>query len=180
MDNKNIELIFKTANMALEKMKEMGVSPSPTNYAVWFHYVEFGNDELTLAMDEAINENTLFDNELNDYFYNKYISEHGIRESDIQKQSKALFDQLIQAITSLTGESSTYQEMIGEQLGLLEQTDATKPEDILGNLISITTKLKEESAAINLKLEDALQETESLKVSLAETTHIAQRNVMKC
>lgn len=178
MDNENKEAAFQTAKKTIAKLKELGLFPSSTNYAVWFHYLEQGNDELTTAINDAIADEATFDSELNDYFYNKYISENGIRESDIQKQSKALFGQLLGAIQSLSGESSHYQSMIGEQLELLEETDETQPKDILGQLITITTKLKEESEAINLKLENALQETESLKESLAETTHIAQRDFL--
>ncbi len=178
MDNKNQEAALQTAQKTIAKLKDMGIFPSPTNYAVWFHYLESGNDELTGAINDALHDDASFDNELNDYFYNKYISETGIRESEVQKQSKALFNQLLGAINSLSGESSHYQTMIAEQLGLLEETDQTQPKDILGQLITITTKLQEESEAINLKLADALQETEALKESLAETTHIAQRDFL--
>ena len=178
MDTKNQDAAYQTAHNTLLKMKEMEIFPSPTNFAVWFHYITRDINDLTTAIDEAVRDGATFDNELNDYFYNKYISEDGIRESEIQKQSKALFEQLLSAIQSLSGESSSYQEMIGEQLELLEETDQTQPEDVLQQLISITTKLQEESQAISLKLEDSLKETKFLKESLAETTHIAQRDFL--
>src|SRR3954470_23368077 len=77
LDDIDYDYASFVAERAMRSMVEQRIPPTPTNFAVWFHYFAGSHDDLRNAIDLLIDHNRPFDVRTNRDLFETYVAPKG-------------------------------------------------------------------------------------------------------
>jgi len=169
------------ARAALPLMAKRGIEPTPQNYAVWYTYVTGGNAFLNEEIDQYINDKRPFTEELNDYFYHRYIAEDVDKEMVDQatKEAHLLMEHVIKLIDAIGGGASEYNEDMGGFIKDLEQeVHSSQLRKDLQLVIEKAKLLQKKSTKLSSKLEESSLEVKTLQRDLEKVMLESERDFL--
>jgi len=78
-DDLDYDYAASVAGRAVRSMAEQRIPPTPTNFAVWFHYFAGSHDDLRNAIDLLIDHNRPFDARTNQDLFDREFPGHYLR-----------------------------------------------------------------------------------------------------
>jgi diguanylate cyclase len=169
------------ARAALPLMAKHGVEPTPQNYAVWYTYACNENKHLNEEINSYIQENRPFTDELNDYFYHRYIAEDIDRKAVEQatKEAHVLMEHVIVLIDAIGGGASEYNEGVQGYVQSLEtEVQNSQLRKDLELIIEKTKGLQRRSTKLSSRLEESSSEVKSLQRDLEKVMLESERDFL--
>lgn len=174
----------RAAQIAAQATKYMGlhnIPPSPENYAVWYHYTQGDNKELTKEIDALIANKVGFSPSANSYLYQKYIAVDPGRKAVDESAADAqkLMAEVMRVVNEFKTETTSYNQNVDGYLSKVS-VDAAEGDvkNVLRDLIAATTELRDSGVSLNKKLEESQKEVESLRKNLEKVTIESQRDFL--
>jgi diguanylate cyclase len=167
---------FQTAAVNLKKtvplMIKNQVPTTPTNYALWYTYVEQSQPELNEELDHIINEYGLCLPSHNETLYQAYIATK--TETDlhaVKANLEILINEIFMSMKDTLSDTSAFQKSIDTNFSSLEQIDreGISFEELLGlvrTLVSQSKDIRHSAQFFNNQLHTASQEITNLKQQL--------------
>lgn len=165
-----------TANLrkAVPLMIKNQVATTPTNYALWYTYVDQTQPALNQEMDEIIEEYGLCLPSHNDVLYKRYIASQ--TESDIQELKsnlEVLVNEIFLSMRDTMQDTSAFQQMIDRSFSNLEQInkDGITFDEVmvlLKNFVTESREIRNTTEFFNNQLTSASREIANLKKQLQE------------
>lgn len=173
------EHAYEYAKEALKLMAKNAVKPTPHNYAIWYTYIAQGDEDLVGEINTMIAQNVAFTPEMNDYLFTSYIAEGDdqfVREA--AANAKQMVQNMLTAVQNFSGEASMHQQEIDEQAGKLPTGSDEITQEVVQQIISSATAMKDSSENLNAKLDKSRQEVEELRESLAQATKESEHDFL--
>jgi len=157
------------------------ISPSPENYAVWFHYAAGKNKELVREIDTVLSNSLPFTPETCAYLYNKYIvpARNQKAVDDSAASAHKVLIEVLRVVNDFSGETQTYTKSIDHYMDHISQEFQDEGvKKIFKELVEATSTMKKSGEKITKKLEESTQEINTLKKDLQQVTNEAQRDFL--
>jgi diguanylate cyclase len=165
-----------TANLrkAVPLMIKNQVATTPTNYALWYTYVDQTQPALNQELDEIISEYGLCLPSQNEMLYNRYIASQ--TEADVSELKSSLEQLVSEIFTSMRDtmqDTSAFQKMIDRSFENLEQIDKEgitfeEVMTLLKDFVTESQEIRNTTKYFNSQLTNASQEIANLKKQLEE------------
>lgn len=169
------------AKQAFTLMETHRVSPSPENYALWYHYAFGKNSALIREMENVLQNNLEFDAATTSYLHTKYIAStnHQKQVDEVANDTQKLLQEVMKQVASFAGETSNYNKDINKSLETMTQSlEETNVKNVVKSLIEATTTLKQSGEQMNRKLEESQNEIQALRKNLQQITAESQRDFL--
>lgn len=179
--SENSETILSTGKRAFPLMLKHAVDPTPSNYAVWYHYVASQNEKLVKEIDALIASAAAFTPDTNNYLYEKYAAEQGDKQivEDATLSAKNLLSEILGVINTFKGETTHYGQELDTHIDTMSGKFAQSPlQDMVKEIIAGAAALKSSGVNLNQKLDESRQEIENLKANLAQITTESQKDFL--
>ena len=171
--------ILKKATLNLKKavplMMKHQIPATPSNYALWYLYVDDQNPELNAAIDEIISEYDTVPTTSSQILYQNHIaSQEELDVKSMRLSLEAMATELSQTMTDTGSDTSAFQSSIDKNFAKLNriEEDGIPLEQVLGlvrNLIDDAANIRQSTDFFNSQLGKAQAEIENLKNQLKET-----------
>jgi diguanylate cyclase len=169
------------AKQAFALMEQHQVSPSPENYAIWFHYVQGANPELKRDVDAVFEAGLAFSEKNTSYLYHKYML-GGTQEKkveDMAADTNKILQEVQRMVNEFSGETTNYNKGVDKALTDMSQTvDSGNVKNIVQTLMAATKTLKASGEQMNRKLVESNSEINKLKKNLQQVTAESQRDFL--
>ena len=160
------------AEGALKIIKDLGLHPYPSVYAIFFEYVRGTNKKLRADLQQLLNEKTVFTDKVVETLHARYITSDFdkkiLEESGDRVQQ--IMSEVLQAIESSSGENKVFNNELEGFAKDLEQSKEGHLTELLGKIINRTKELKEKGDSLQQKLEVSRGEVAILKTTLQEAS----------
>lgn len=178
-DNKKTEHNY--AQQALSFMEQHAVTPTPENYAVWYHYVQAQNQELVHEVNHVISNKLKFTNDVCGYLYNKFVVVNRNQKvlDDAALGAQKILLEVLRVVNDFSGETEHYNKDVDQYLDRISHDfDDENVKDIFRELVTATATLKRSGETIQKKLVESKEEINSLRQNLQQVTIEAQRDFL--
>lgn len=178
MDNtSNIENSLSQA--ALKQMAVYGISPTPENYTVWYHFSAGKNTELKSEVERVISQKLPFTSGLCSTLYKRFFLEERnqkiLDETAITAQK--MIKEVLAAVTNFGGETQDYNKDLGRYIDNISKDYGDGDiQNMIKDLVGATVSLKERGEQMNQRLEESKLEIDKLRDNLQQVTSEAQRD----
>ncbi len=162
-------------------MSEHSIAPEPKSYSVWYHYLLANNKELNKEIELAIKKNVNFDNQTNEYLYDKFIeSEALLGTQENQDNAKELLADILNIMNDFSGDNNVHQQKIDEHITKLKNVGGDNEEvnSLAEQIINSASALKDSSETLNSKLLKTKEEAEDLRKELVRKSNEAERDFL--
>jgi diguanylate cyclase len=168
--------VAEIAKNVILETTERSIPLTPENYNVWFEYFLGSNQELKASIDELINSENSFSQEINERLYTEYLK--GDKKEmlqEVHKETHKIFQNIFQTTLSTSDLTSNYSAKMEEYSNKLDEAkDLTEIQHFIVDIIKDTDNMAESSRQLNQQLEEATSQIENLSKQLEET----QREVL--
>jgi diguanylate cyclase len=155
--------------LALEMIGKHGLPTDPLNYCIWYEYASGKNRELNAAIDNHLQSNGAFSEEICRQLFNQYIAgETETVTALVREELKKVFAEIIGAI------KTTNQHLSESENNLVTINESIVPSLSEADLEKIVDQIKYEikslessSGSFKEQLEQATREIDQLKTKLA-------------
>lgn len=167
--------ITTAANEALNCMEKYGIPPTPQNFTLWFEYCCASNPKLNQRLNDLIDQDKSFTEELCKALYIEFFKEDHISVSLSSSDAIAKVAAQVQNEVAQMGDSiSDYGNLLKLSVDDLEHNASiTAIKELTNHLIQSSQKAHEESTASAEALKNMSQEIERLTEELREASQIA-------
>ncbi len=176
--NASPEYSAEVLRKSIPLMIKNNVPPHPINYAVWYVYAAGYNGLFNKAINKALTNNELFDEQSGLALYKKYIcneSEEAFEKMQLQLQT--VIDE-----TASTVEQSNAQvlsvsgNLEGSVLQLEELDNLSDAGSVLSGILEETKQFSAISQNLKVKLNEANEEMQELRNELVKAKEMATRD----
>lgn len=174
MDNPEIQHL---SSEAIRLMRRYGCPPTPHHYAIWYEYARQSNPALTQELDKIINHVSRLDEATGDYLYFRYLAPTAPGETEPQ-QARALLTDILRAIGDFSDDTATYHQEIDTHIASLQAQRGGELGALADSILLSARGLRDSGQSLNQNLQEAQAEIESLRKSLQDATHEAQRDFL--
>jgi len=168
------------AKRTMELLAQQHISPTPENYAVWFHYTQGKNRELLQEIERNIAAGLPFTRSTCAYLYNKYVLADTHKAVDAAAvNAQKVLQEVLKTIQGFSGETQSYNKNVDQYMETVSKKfEGTGVEGIVRELITATASMKNSGEKITKKLEESTKEITNLKKNLQQVTTEAQRDFL--
>ena len=164
-DGKSIEELHSYVRLILPLMSKHSVPITPKNYAVWYEYVSGGNSDLRKVIDEMVEKEETFTEEINDHLYRQFFAEKD--ESQLTKLRQDLqkfLETILSEIIGMSGQTERYENVITKSVDKLSGNVSIQSiRRVVNEIIVETKKIGKAGKAIKEKLIKTTEELETLQ-----------------
>jgi len=163
-------------NLALAKMKELGIPANPTNFTVWFSYFADRIPDLRRAVDILLGNDQEFTTERNDEIYSRFFTfEHesaGISDAahKAEKELTRILEHLGMAGEGAAEYGKALVTFSGEMEGSPEPDNLRS---VLTSALTATRAMEERNRDLEVKFDESSQEINRLREDLESMRHEA-------
>jgi len=173
---RDLKTTAEIAKKILPRMGELKVPLIPENYRIWFEYYIGSNRKLVNDIKMLIESSEGFTPELNRTLYEKYFGEDQNSKlvEKIQKETRIILKNFLEQVLITSDMTSDYSEKLktySEQFD--SATDLTEIEQLIENMREDTNTMVELTRSLQVKLEEATSQAESLREELEKTAREA-------
>lgn len=175
MSNRRIETAirgpqaYELARRALEQMQAAGVWPTPLNFELWLHYVGDPQGALGQEIGRLLSNRQPFSEAAAEDLAARYLSL--TRLSDEICDAGAVLNRELSTVSQVIADAQSSQKAYGETLAVASnQIETAEAADGLASVVrslsAATEKVGGETAALDRRLEDSVQEVSRLRAHL--------------
>ena len=169
---------FKKSTDNLKKavplMMKNYVAATPSNYALWYTYVDNAIPELNRDLDRVIESYGICPPAASEQLYINYVasrSETNVRE--LRDNIEILVNEVASSMSDTLSDTSQFSQMIDKSFDSLERVEdqAMSMDEVMAVIRQLTSdsrKIKHSTRFLNNQLENATKEINLLKSQLAE------------
>lgn len=156
-------------------MVRHNVAANPLNYAIWYDYVAGSNAKLTEAVNNLVNEQKSFDSDTSIELYRKHICNASFESFEkINEQLHKVIEQAVSSINDTYNKAEETNDSFQKKTVALENiSETTDVKTVLQEIIQETQALAATSRGMQLKLTEANQEMEQLRLELAHVRQVS-------
>ncbi|WED23577.1 GGDEF domain-containing protein [Vibrio sp. JC009] len=174
MNKEEFHKATENLRRAVPLMIKNQVPTTPTNYALWYTYVDQTQPALNEELDEIISEYGLCLPSHNEELYRRYIAsqtEANVRE--LKTNLEVLVSEIFQSMKDTLDDTSAFQNMIDknfENLAKIENDGITFDEvmGMLKEFVAESKEIRDSTKYFNSQLNSASKEISNLKKQLEE------------
>ena len=174
MNREEFQKSTENLRKAVPLMIKNQVPTTPTNYALWYTYVDEAQPQLNAELDSIVAEYGLCPPSSSEYLYKNYIASK--TETDVDElrcNLEILVNEIFLSMKDTLASTQDFQQMIDKHFGNLEQIESTGVsfEEVMGllrNFVSESKEIKNSTQFFNEQLNSASQEIADLKQQLEE------------
>jgi diguanylate cyclase len=163
--------VAEIAKNVILNAAERSIPLTPENFHVWFEYFRGTNKELKAAIDELIDSEKYFSQEINERLYTEYLE--GDKKDllqEVHKETRKIFQNIFQVTLSTKDLASDYSDKLDEYSNKLnDATDLTQMQNFIEDIINDTNNMAASSRQLNQQLEEATSQIQTLSKQLEET-----------
>jgi diguanylate cyclase len=180
-DNSNPDKVAKFSAQALGLMTEHSVPTTPQNYQVWYAYTAQSNPDLNVDMDFILRKNEGFTEALNSILFERYFGTEGKLEAytKANDEFRAEISQVMAHIAEASGDATRYRESLE---GYSDELDENAGVDViramLGNLVSETRTMAEQSQRLESELSESSKRIVDLEKNLESVEKESQTDAL--
>ena len=168
-DKTTPEYVSKASAKTLTMMLENRIPATPENYQVWFAYVDQSNSDLTVEMNSVLRENTVFTDSLNKIIFERYFGteEKMAAYEKANLEFRAEITSVMEHLAQAGGDATRFRETLeGVSSGIDENAGVDSIKAMLGNLLSETQTMAEQSQRLETELSESTQRVADLEKNL--------------
>lgn len=161
-------------------MEKNGVWPSPDNFEVWQAYMHGENLELKAAIDDIIENNSGFTDDVCSDLVARF-GDQGQISQKIMETSGALNAQLASVMATIEGagrDTVAYGEALQGASGDLRSTDPQKVKEVIEKLANATQQMEAKADALEAQLQMQTQEATILRTNLEQVRQEAMTDAL--
>jgi len=162
---------------AIRLMRRHGCPPTPHNYAIWYEYARQTNPGLTQELDKLLSHEATIDEATGDYLYFRHLAPAAPEQGEPQ-QARALLTDILRAIGDFSNDTASYHEEIDAHIASLQAQSGGELGALVETILASARGLRTSGDSLNQSLQEAQAEIESLRKSLQDATHEAQRDFL--
>ena len=165
------------AVQALRRMHEIGMAPTPQNYATWYAYFDGSNSALSDEIDRLVAETGHIDGVEAVRLHETYLLD-AEREglSRVSEQMEASIETLMADVGRAGAGARAYGETLDGLSGELEAGSAAA--DVLSRILSETKRMGEANKALESKLNASAAEIQKLRTDLEQVREEANTDAL--
>ncbi len=168
------------ADQALVRMTELGLSPNPNNFTVWFNYVAGRDPELNAVIDNAIAAGQTIDDLRCYNIYQQFFGQDdGDKLFTTSAHIEAAVDRILDHVKQVNHSTHGYSEAIsGFSDQLQEERSAEDVHRIVSSIVEETRRMGERTKELEEKLQESSEEVAELKANLEEVQNEAMTDML--
>ncbi|WP_117232426.1 GGDEF domain-containing protein [Vibrio maerlii] len=174
MSNEELKHSTTILKKVVPLMMQHKIATTPSNYALWYTYVDQSNPDLTTSMDKVVQEHGTCPPSANQALYKEYVA--GPQEaniSDLKQSLEIMATELSSSMNDTLTDSTSFSNMIDKNFSDLERVEdeGLSMEEVMGlvrNLIKESKSIRNSASFFNNQLTNATSEINRLKQQLAE------------
>jgi diguanylate cyclase len=163
------DAIDSVSRKALIMMSQHKIPISPENYSVWFDYFSGFNKALGREIDQIINKNGKFSEEINDSLYKKYFGKDANLRliEDAHKGIQKILKDVLEEILITQETTADYHSKLNNFTKQLDEaTDLHGVRHIVANLVISTVEVIQAGEKIKAQMEETTKTSKILKLEL--------------
>ncbi|GLQ76300.1 GGDEF domain-containing protein [Vibrio penaeicida] len=174
MSKKDIQKASENLKKAVPLMIKNQVPTTPTNYALWYTYVDNSLPELNKELDQVVSDCGLCPPATGEALYRNYVASK--QETDVQQlrtSLEKLITEVSHSMNDTLANTSTFQKQMDRSFDNLSRVEdeGLSFEEVMGlvrNLITESKDIRSTTQFLNSQLNVASKEIGELKSQLAE------------
>jgi diguanylate cyclase len=140
----DIDEALKSANLAIEKMREIGVPSNPNNFTIWFHYFSGTYPDLKRTLDILLGNKQEFTETRNSEIFQKFFTLDQ-ENATLHDATTRVESELGRIVSSL---SKADDEFVGLKDALLQAEESLDQSPSSDDLRVLTTGLKDRISSV--------------------------------
>ena len=167
-DDIDVEYAATVSCRAVQSMSQLSVPATPSNYAVWFHYMLGTSPGLRKTIDILLGNKRKFDTAINNELYSVLVgSQPGVSPAgDAPKHISGIIDSAKLFLeTAIAGNKTQIATLDGVVANVRANSD---PGPIIQTLVSELTKANSRASALELNFVETANQLEKVRTALAE------------
>ena len=165
----SVEQAAQFAEKAHAAMCQHGVPPTPSNFAVWYHYFSGRFPDLTRTIEIHLANKRSFDADLNrelhDRFFGSENEANNIRQ--ISTQIELTLGDMLDRMGEVGANADRYGDVLAEVSSEIDGADSSGIQKIVAKLVSETRRMAAQNDSLKGKLESSSLEINQLREDLA-------------
>lgn len=178
--NDSNERVSEYLRLALAKLSQNHLSCTPVNYAIMYFYVSGKDVALSKRVDELLKEPQLWDEDLTQNLFRRFICECSDDEyQELRAELLLTVAQILGSIVDLAGIAAMSNKSLEEHVKLLASTKS--PREVLriaSNIIADTRHLIQQSRDLETNLTESTTEISQLKDELDNARRMADTDAL--
>lgn len=169
------------AKAALMKMEQLGIPPTPENFAVWYAYQTGNRDELNKTIDGYIGAGHEFSDqrnaEIHRRFFDRTMDEEALFAAS--RSIEASVARMIEMVTQAGQDTTQFGDRLSDASGRLAGADGPKiVAEILTGLVADTRAMQERASALAGRLDSSSREVAQLRQQVADMRTEAETDAL--
>ena len=167
-DDIDVEYATTVSGRAIQSMSQLSVPATPSNYAVWFHYVLGTSPGLRKTIDILLGNKRKFDTAINNELYCVLVGSQpdALPAGDAPKQINGIINNAKLFLeTAIAGNKTQIATLDGVAANVRSNSD---PRPIIQTLVSELTKANSRASALELNFVETANQLEKVRTALAE------------
>lgn len=154
---------FAKRTMAL--MEERGIRQTPSNYAIWYEYLQESNPNLTRAVNEVLAKNGKFTEQVSSELYERFFSREQEKKAvdETSRLVQQSMDSMMGDLSKTTTDFTNYGEQLHDFAAKAEGLSSTELQDIIGEIVLQTNSMSDNTRLMHTGLASASREIADLK-----------------
>ena len=159
------ETTVEISKATLSKLEELGISPTPENYTIWFYDFNNANPDLSKAIRSIEAQGHSFNNDVCTQLYQRFFGQGQqtkLIDETCERMEKTMHRILSQmgSVATDTGEYGQTLEGFQEQLAAPEDVSAVR--DMIAEVLSETRNMQDRTKKLEQALDDSTKELASI------------------
>ncbi len=165
-------------------MNKYNIPITPTNYAVWYTYIENSNSKLTSEIDSLINDKGICTPKICEHLHTKYLASKVEQETiTLRRSLEKMLIEVLSSFDDTIKDASSFNVMLDKNFDKLNkvETEGFTIEETIGLVRSIVKSSQEIKKTTNLfesELQNAQSEIANLKSKLDELNNVATHDTL--
>ncbi|MGB8400275.1 GGDEF domain-containing protein [Bradyrhizobium sp.] len=159
-------------------MLQLGIAPTPGNFAVWFNYSRGTLPELKRTIDILIAGNKRFDSATNRQLFSTYLAPNsaGTTVGNLPEQLKSILTEAKRFVTIAIADNRSQIEAIGD---VAEQAESgLDPTSLVERLVEELTKAATRASELEMNLGETSRELDVIRESLNRAEQRANTDML--
>lgn len=177
----NKEAAYNFAISALERMKELGVSTTPNNFTIWFHYYAEDYPDLKRTIDVLLGNKVDFNDdrcaELFDQFFHETSDAAPISETANNLEYEMA--KLIKTLDLAGSSTHEYGEALEKLDGEMRASEAIQDlQGVVSKAVQLTKSMEDKNKKLERRLQASADEIRQLKEDLEQVRREAMTDAL--
>ena len=176
-DDLDYDYAASVAGRAVRSMAEQRIPPTPTNFAVWFHYFAGSHDDLRNAIDLLIDHNRPFDARTNQDLFETYVAPRaGAVASETSDRLHALMGAAKEFLATAMADNRSQMQAISE---VADQGRAgVDPKALVAQLMNELARAATRATRLEAGFAEKTRELDVIRDSLSKSEERARTDTL--